>query len=133
MSAHTPLTAVEHALPFRRCEVKDLFTHNDDDSEAAKAVLAASAEYLSAFAAPTKNEDGKPVCFHCGGQFNSFLETMGVGVAFRWGLAHGEAACSGCGWPARGMHYPKDANGAELWTARNLFLQYHPDFVEARS
>lgn len=43
---------------------------------------------------------------------------------------HGEAKCSGCGWPARGMHFPKDAAGEEIWNARNLFLAYHPDMVE---
>lgn len=121
-----------HAHEPRHATAADLFSINGDDRAEKDALIAAINEYLNAFAAPVK-VDGKPVCFHCGGKLDSFMAAMGMGVAYEWGLAHGEAKCSGCGWPARGMHRPKDADGSELWTASNLFLAYHPEQVESRS
>jgi hypothetical protein len=126
-------TADQHAHEPRHCTVADLFTISGEDGDEKAALIAASDKYLSAFAAPVKDAEGKPVCFHCGERIDGFGQVFGTAVAYQWGLAHGEANCSGCGWPARGMHYPKDANGDDLWSARNLFLAYHPDFVERRS
>lgn len=128
-------TAVEtaHAYEPHRCTAADLFTFNGDDagSEKAAAFIHEVDEYLSTFAAPVRNADGTPVCFHCGEKIDSFMQACGLAVAYRWGIAHGEAECSGCGWPARGMHYPKGADGEELFSLRNFFLAYHPDVVEA--
>lgn len=122
---------MEHKLEYRKCEVADLFSIHGDSDEV-QAVINASAEYLTQFVAPVKVE-GKPACFHCGERFDSFLQCVGAGVAYEWGMVHGEARCSGCKWPARGMHYPKDTDGKELWKAQNLFLAYHPDFVNFKS
>ena len=61
------------------------------------------------------------------------MQAFGFGAAYRWGLTHGEANCSGCGWPARGMHYITGKDGSEVLSLRNVFLPYHPDFVEQRA
>jgi hypothetical protein len=119
----------QHAHEFRRCVASDLFNVSGEDCDEKRKLIADTDEYLSAFVAPIK-EDGKTVCFHCGAQMDGMMHALGFGAAYAWGLAHGEAHCSKCQWPARGMHYPKDGDGKELWTARNLFLAYHPDFVE---
>lgn len=131
MSAPHMATA-EHAHEPRHCTAADLFSINGEDGDEKAALIAATDEYLSAFAAPVKNDDGEPVCFHCGERIDGFAQMFGTGVAYQWGLAHGEATCSGCGWPARGVHRPKGADCEPLWTASNLFLAYHPDFVESR-
>lgn len=120
---------IEHALPFQRCTSSDLFKIT---GEAPEGFLEDSDAYLSAFVAPVKGDDGQARCFHCGEVIDSFSQMFGTGVAYEWGLAHGEARCSGCKWPARGMHYPKGRDGTELYSVRNLFLAYHPDFVERR-
>ncbi len=120
----------QHAHEPRHCVASDLFTVTNDSGEG-DAIIAASNEYLRQFAAPVK-VDGKTACFHCGTQMDGMLHALGLGAAYQWAMTHGEANCSKCGWPARGMHYPKDADGSEIWTARNLFLAYHPDVVEAR-
>jgi hypothetical protein len=120
--------SITHAHEPRYCEAADVFNvSNADDPEAVK-LIAASNEYLRQFAAPIK-DDGRTVCFHCGSRMDAMMHALGAGAAYVWGMAHGEAKCSKCGWPARGMHYPKDADGKDLWTARNLFLAYHPDQV----
>ena len=118
-----------HAFDPRHCTSADLFTIKSDEGQSE--FLAASDEYLKGFVAPVKNDEGKPVCFHCGSVMDSFMQVLGFGAAYEWGIVHGEARCSHCKWPARGMHHPKDAQGEGLWNAQNLFLAYHPDFVEA--
>jgi hypothetical protein len=82
--------------------------------------------YCAIFAEP-KKDDGKPVCIGCGQVMDGFKQMFGLGVAQEWGLAHGEANCSGCGYPSRGMHYIKDRHGDDLLTIRNVFLQYLPE------
>lgn len=124
--------ATAHAHEPRHCTAADLFSISGDGAEVA-AFVAEVDKYLSAFAAPVKNEAGACVCFHCGGVIDGFLQMLGSGVAYQWGLTHGEANCSGCGWPARGIHYPKGEDGEELFSLRNLFLAYHPDGVESRA
>ena len=81
--------------------------------------------YFASFVNPQK-DDGRFLCATCGGKFDGMMHALGAGVAHEWGLAHGEAACSGCGHPSRGMHYIKDRHGEELLTIRNVFLQYLP-------
>lgn len=129
--AQQALTIAEHAHEPRHCEVSDLFSISGEDGADKEALIAASTEYLRQFVAPVK-VDGKTACFHCGSVMDGMMAALGMAAAYEWGLAHGEARCSKCGWPARGIHYPKDADGKELWTARNLFLAYHPDVVSAR-
>src|SRR4051812_13717859 len=99
-------TAIKHALEYRRCTARDIMSVKDggEGDAATQAVLDASDKYLGQFVAPAKDADGKPACFHCGRQLSSFAQMFGTGVAYEWGLAHGEARCSGCKWPARGMH-----------------------------
>ena len=123
-------TATEHALKYRRATAIDLFSFGEVDGPEKQSVLDATDAYLKAFVAPVRDADGNIACFHCGKAINGFSAMFGTGVAYQWGLTHGEARCSGCGWPARGMHYPKDEAGNELWALRNFFLAYHPDEVE---
>lgn len=114
----------------------------NEDTPEAQAELAEFAReadaYLAPFAAPTR-VDGQEVCFHCGSPLDSFKQAFGIGAAIEWGLVHGEGRCTGvphddrpCGWPYRGMHYAKKADGSELFTARNLFLAYMPEHVVER-
>lgn len=133
LAAHDESAHGDHALPYRRAVTSDLFKIDGEDCDEKRDLIAATDEYLSAFVAPVKAGNGEPACFHCGKRIDGLMSVLGVAVAYEWGLAHGEAKCSGCGWPARGMHYPKGADGKELWTASNLFLAYHPDQVTARS
>src|SRR3990167_4748664 len=122
-----------HRYNPRRCMAADVLTVSGDSAEM-EAFIRECDNYFSNFAAPVKDAEGKAVCFHCGGRLDGFMQALGFGsVAYEWGLAHGEAQCSGCGWPARGMHYPKRDDGRELFKARNLFLAYHPDLVEKRA
>jgi hypothetical protein len=115
--------AVEHLKP------QDIFTVSDDMPASE---LTALTHYLSAFANP-RNEAGHFACINCGEEVDGFKQALGVGVAYRWGIVHGEANCTGCGWPARGMHYVKDEAGKEIVSIRNLFLPYHPDFVTSKA
>lgn len=98
--------------------VDDIFTMEEGFPAEDRAALES---YLAPFANPKR--DGKFSCINC----------SALGVAYRWGLVHGEGTCSGCGWPARGIHYIKREDGTELCTLRNLFLPYHPDQVERAS
>ena len=88
--------------------------------EAADKVMASLDIYLEEFA----DTGGK--CPNCDLSLGGFIGT------FTWGLCHGEGNCS-CGWPCRGAHYPKDANGGDMfYRGLDIVLPYHPDFVEAR-
>lgn len=78
---------------------------------------------------PAKIVDGAHVCPNCNKELDSFLQILGTGVAWKWGLVHGEASCSGCSWPARGNHRIKDRDGKEICTLSRVFLAYHPDEV----
>ncbi len=129
----------EHAHEARRCAVRDLFSfEKEPETDSAKAHIGEIGAYLEQFVAPIK-VDGKIVCFHCGCEINAFKHMLGIGAAMEWGICHGEAVCSGmphhdkpCGWPYRGMHYAKAADGSDLFTLRNFFLAYHPDEVTVR-
>lgn len=115
-----------------RCRAADLMSpKNENDAEAVE-LMAKLDGYFRIFAAPQKSDDGKQVCLNCNQPFDGMMEVLGLAVAHRWAITHGEANCSGCGWPSRGMHYPKDDDGEELLSLRNFFLQYHPDEVSVR-
>lgn len=115
--------------PIEKCTAESLgirITGKDPDGEqeAAK-LIAALDDYLSIFAEPADNK-----CLKCGTTLGGLLGAVMGG--FRWGLAHGEGAC-GCGWPGRGMHYPKDSDGEEIFEgAFQMVLQYHPDSVSEK-
>ncbi|ACL58712.1 hypothetical protein [Methylobacterium nodulans] len=111
--------------PARVCRIEDLFAVDGSPPPELTEALTA---YLSAFAAPVRR-DGEMRCLCCDEPINGLRAALGIGVACRWALTHGEAACSGCGWPARGMHYVTDADGRKVATLRNVFLAYHPDQV----
>lgn len=73
-------------------------------------------EYLSSFYKPT-DERG-----------NSCLWCDNSGIT--WGLAHGSAECTSCGWTYRTYHYLRDI--VDDWNGDRserieLSLQYHPD------
>lgn len=87
-------------------------------------------EDLDAYFEPFVSETNS--CINCGAAMDGFKQALGLAEAYQWGLRHGEANCSGCGWPARGMHYIKDRNGDDLLTIRNVFLPYHPDGVTSK-
>lgn len=88
--------------------------------------------YFDTFAAPEKDKHGELICLKCGEQLTGFHAMLLGKGGFEWGLAHGEGHCRNCGWPARAYHSAKKATGEDLFTVRNLILQYHPDFVETR-
>lgn len=90
--------------------------------------------YFAPFAAPARTDDGKntALCIECKKPLTG-LSSFFFGGGFKWGLAHGEGNCAGCGWPARGHHYIKDKDGADLLTLRDFPIQYHPDFVAAKA
>ena len=117
-----------HAHEPRVCTMADLFTINGDEADV-ETLLQEGDAYLAIFAAPTR-VDGDEVCFHCGERFSGLLANLGFGAGIEWGLVHGEGHCSKCRWPYRGMHYPKDAEGKELFSMRNLFLAYLPDQLQ---
>lgn len=97
---------------------------------------AALEKYLALFAKPVdrRSEDGRlhRFCLNCDEEFDAFKQMLGMGVAHRWGMVHGEASCSGCGWPSRGHHVIKDDAGADLCSLHNLFLQVHPNNVTSK-
>lgn len=119
-------TEIETKIAAEHCKASDLLKIGDDTP--AELIEALDA-YFSTFAKPVRDESGKTRCINCGGSLDAFMHALGDGVAAVWRLAHGEAYCSGCKWPMRGMHYPKDKDGKEIISARNLFLSYHPDQV----
>lgn len=112
-----------------RMKASEIVTMGDNTPDDLRAAIES---YFHIFASPQKNEAGKTVCLKCREPFDGFLSAFGAAVAHEWGMAHGEARCTSCGWPSRGMHYIKDAKGDEIATLRNVFLQYHPDEVTER-
>ena len=75
--------------------------------------------YFRRFVAP----DPQSKCVNCGRPQGGFL--LGC---FRWGIVHGEGACSACGYPGRTLHY-----AVGPIKRLSLILQYHPDdLVETR-
>lgn len=90
-------------------------------------------DYLSHFAAPKlKGENGEHLCLKCNEPLLGFMAALFGKGGFEWGLVHGEGFCRNCHWPARAYHSIKDKDGSTLCSLRNVVLQYHPDFVEAR-
>lgn len=88
--------------------------------------------YFHLFAAPIVrlvDNERTYYCLSCNQPINSFLEILGVAVAHRWDIVYGEAFCSGCHWPSRGIHRITDRNGEHVCTIKNVFLYYHPDVV----
>lgn len=116
--------AAETKHTAERLRIEDLFEVKSEMPADTRSALTA---YLSLFANPKR--DGKHVCINCDANMDGLMAALGVGAAYRWGIAHGEASCSSCGWPARGMHYIKDDAGEDICSLRNVFLPYHPDEV----
>ena len=112
----------------RACRVEDIFDVTDSPPAD---VLDSLNAYFGAFAAPVRR-DGAQHCLSCDARLGGVAAALGFGAAYQWGLAHGEATCTGCGWPARGMHRVKGADGTEILSLSNFFLAYHPDQVVRR-
>lgn len=107
----------------------------ETNEERAKAETAASKlraaldQYLRIFIKPeSKGADnlvtGSQKCVGCGAALDGLFGT------FQWGLAHGEGACSGCGYPCRAYHRVMDG-GAEPIMTFQFVLQYHPEELRA--
>lgn len=108
------------------------------DAETPAATIAALDAYFEPFAQPEFDDkrggEEKPMlCLKCREPLTGFFASMFGRGGFEWGIAHGEGRCRCCGWPARAMHYIKDADGQEVANIRNLVLQYHPDEVTERA
>jgi len=99
----------------------------DDEAKAEAArILSVLDDYFRIFAAPKSSGIepnfgfGGTVCICCGATLG------GAFGSFAWGLCHGEGTCE-CGYPCRGLHYPKDTDGESLFTRGvPVVLQYHP-------
>lgn len=117
---------MSHAHNPPRCVPGDFL---DIGADTPPETLAALEEYFRIFAQPVRSADGKHVvCVGCGKPVDGLMSAItGSHVAHAWGLTHGEARCSGCGYPSRGMHYVKGHDGSEILTVRNFFLYHHPD------
>lgn len=126
-----PMDCHEHE-PVRMV-LTDVATPKED---ATPEFIADCEAYFSQFVRPV-HRDNKPenemVCFHCGEPLTGMMAfMMARGGGFQWGIAHGEGFCGNCRWPARAYHFAKKADGTDLFTVRNLVLQYHPEYVGAR-
>lgn len=103
-----------------RLSWRDVFAVPDGAVPPSAEDQAAMEAYFRRFAKPL--EGG--LCLSCGEKQGArdVMEAF-LGVAkFRWGLAHGEGYCSGCGYPARALHYEVGPINR-----LSLILQYHPD------
>lgn len=93
---------VERASVRRLC-IRIRNTEGTEEGERTKARLyEAINRYLSAFVAPGPRQTGMFSsgfrCAGCGSYLGGYLGT------FRWGIVHGEGACSVCHHPARAFH-----------------------------
>lgn len=88
--------------------------------------------YFANFAKPECPDSEGAAFLACQPCINCGEPQMGMGGHFQWGLVHGEGSCTNCGWPGRAHHYVKDRDGKELFSLRNVLLQYHPSVVEKR-
>lgn len=103
---------------------KELTT--DDEKQFAEDV---NSYFSERFAAPIRDDEGRFLCLHCGTRLTGSLVDQLLnldGGGFTWGLAHGEGHCRLCSWPARAYHFAKDREGKDLFTLRNVVLQYLP-------
>lgn len=114
----------------------DIFTEGEDGlTDNQKAVLN---DYLSHFMLRPLGEDGKGLCPCCrermeGGVEGAILGMAGLGVSLDWGIAHGEASCSGCGWPYRVYHYNIGGEGEDVLIKRLVLgLPYHPSELKLK-
>lgn len=102
----------------------------EERDDAARAIRALR-RYFRRFAVPATKDAANMItgglkCLKCSSPLDGYLGT------FRWGLAHGEGACSMCGWPARAHHRPRGEDGEEVLSLTNIILQYHPDEVKSK-
>ena len=86
-------------------------------------------EYLNHYVNPhydkTNPENIKRHCCNCGMEMDSFKQMLGLAAAYEWGMVHGEAYCSNCGYPARALHQPKMEGQEEpIFTLNHLYLEY---------
>lgn len=120
------ILATMQALP--RLKWQDLFAAKDAKADPANlAKLAVIDVYLSKFLNPASETNP---CICCGAPQTGIMGLL-MGIGFRWGIVHGEGACTGCGWPARVYHFINAADGS-LLLQFDLLLQYHPAAVEIR-
>lgn len=126
------MNAVEVAIATRKNVGIEVTAGDPKDQPRADEINAALDKYLSEFAAPVIGEGdgfafGRGRCLKCGESLGGMFGT------FQWGIAHGEGCCSKCGWPARAIHYPKDASDKPIFTRGfQAILQYHPSVVQTK-
>lgn len=126
---HTPKTLGElQSLGLPHLDWRDLMKAEGLNAEDESALSA----HFAAFIPWQRDAEENPVCVSCGRRFYTDMLTSALlggseGTArLNWSLAHGEAHCSGCGYPARMIHY--DVGPIKRL---NLGLQYHPDVLKA--
>ena len=96
--------------PVRRMHAADFFPDTIKPETLDAGELANLEAYLQHFVVP--QDDG--ACLRCHRE-----------LSVRWKLAHGEAACTWCGYPCRSYHYLK--LGSDTEERRYITtLQYHP-------
>jgi len=78
--------------------------------------LAVPLGYWDEFAHPEFDEHNDQLCLSCG-----------ITSTFKWGIRHGEGACSNCSWPARAFHFFRQNDGTDRRVI--CVLQYHPSGV----
>ena len=114
----------------------DILTEGEDGlTEAQKVALD---DYFEHFMLGPLDDDGKEVCPCCrermqGGIEGAVFQMAGMGVSLEWGLAHGEASCSGCGWPYRVCHHNIGGKGdGQIIKRLVVSLPYHPSEIRVR-
>ena len=118
------------AADLPRMRWNDIFSEGKDGLTTAQAITLD--DYFFHFMVTPKDDDGKEVCPCCrermqGGVEGTILQMGGLGVSLEWGIVHGEAFCSGCGWPYRVYHHDIGGKGEDALIKKLVAsLPYHP-------
>ena len=114
-----------------RMRWSDIFEGGEDELTPAQAVVLD--DYLFHFMVGPLDEGDKEVCPCCRERIGGLCGLLGMGVSLEWGIAHGEAFCSGCGWPYRVYHYDIGGKGEDALIKRLVVgLPYHPSEIRLK-